>query len=362
VTTHPKFLSLFRRSRYWHSRDDDSEDAARQNERYLVTCLAFCLEHDLHFRKQFWEEFCARDPKDKLPENLSIEVEGHSWCDLLLKGEGKVRVIECKINASLQSHQNPTKPEFYRKEKPSGYGHCVMTHFPNHDLLYVVLGPRALELPENAPSGTIQYRLKAWRHLVDFFPCSSITDDFFQSLDRLGVSDFSMKTLQPIRITGHQQVNDAAQILGILDSVLGNAGLGLSKRSYSPEWHFSQSNNPAAWIGMSFAAKGSHPEHFVQKLSSLANRQDGQLGWVGYEYSSENSELRRSLWLYCGDKPHADQIASILQKVPSEDQNSPELVRDNEDRHVGIKSPCGIGATDLDWFKSVFRRLGNRIA
>jgi len=106
-----------------------------------VASIAYCLQNNPNFRKHFLTSVCEAPPEE-LSSSFDILIEDELWGDLVLveRNERKVYVVECKIDASLLEHQNPSTDIFWRE----GYGKQMVTRFPDvrTALHYIVLGYR----------------------------------------------------------------------------------------------------------------------------------------------------------------------------------------------------------------------------
>src|SRR6266480_532658 len=130
----PSFSLLFKRGKY-HSfvpvPDEDENELSekerdekrREIERYLITAIGFCAKHDRAFRTHLITSVCG------IPETLAcspvdVSVEPHNWGDLVITSRKNefACVVECKVHAKLEHHQNPEKPDFEK----TGYGARIL--------------------------------------------------------------------------------------------------------------------------------------------------------------------------------------------------------------------------------------------
>src|SRR6184192_2639719 len=150
------FTTLFERSRYssqgrWLGLDEAArEQRMDQQERFAVGMIGFALEHDSKFVAHFLERICGL--KDLPGTNgWKILVEPEDWGDLLLKhtDSSSLVVVEFKIGANLEEHQNPSTERFFlpaRNGEGAGYGWCIAQFASRENwrqLRYVTVEKRA---------------------------------------------------------------------------------------------------------------------------------------------------------------------------------------------------------------------------
>src|SRR5437870_5446642 len=109
----PSLFVLFKRGRYFRLpslTDEESGEVTRirsEAERFTAAAVGFCMTHNSAFRRFFLRKVCGLEvmPRGK----CEIEIEPESWADLLIRfGNRHVCVIEFKLGAPLQPHQDPT--------------------------------------------------------------------------------------------------------------------------------------------------------------------------------------------------------------------------------------------------------------
>jgi hypothetical protein len=89
----------------------------------LQAMLAFVLEHDLEFRKDFLEQVCERTHADDA-KDFRVELEIPNCGDLVLRKRDNSEgcAFEIKVGAPVQDwNQNPRKRRFFT----SGYGYGI---------------------------------------------------------------------------------------------------------------------------------------------------------------------------------------------------------------------------------------------
>src|SRR5437763_8967831 len=127
----PSLFSLFKRGRYFRlpstdvAESSDADRVHREVERFVAAAIGFCMQHNNAFKRFFLLEVCGITPKGK---RITIDVEPQNWADLMIV-VGRLRcVVEFKIGASLQRHQNPAEEEQFWAG-PSGYGYRMEDAF-----------------------------------------------------------------------------------------------------------------------------------------------------------------------------------------------------------------------------------------
>jgi hypothetical protein len=118
----PSLYALYKQGRFRRSGSEQKE-AQEQKERFAVAMLAFVLEHDLEFRKDFLEQVCERTHADDA-KDFRVELEIPNCGDLVLRkrDNSEGRAFEIKVGAPVQDwNQNPRKRRFFT----SGYGYGI---------------------------------------------------------------------------------------------------------------------------------------------------------------------------------------------------------------------------------------------
>src|SRR5205823_1098661 len=119
----PSLFTLFKRGRYFRlpppngDEDADIVRARREAERFTAAAVGFCMSHNARFAKFFLSKVCRVRVRPRT--RISVEVEPESWADLLIHVGRSVCVVEFKLGAPLQSHQDPSKRDFWQN---TGYG------------------------------------------------------------------------------------------------------------------------------------------------------------------------------------------------------------------------------------------------
>ena len=191
----PSLFTLFKRGRYFRlPPPSEDEDAAvvrvrREAERFAAAAVAFCMRHNPKFARRFLSKVCNIPVPSKT--KILIEVEPESWADLFIRIGRCVCVIEFKLGAPLQLHQNPSSPAFW--SAPTGYGAKVETAFANNPKHFVVLGhPHYILFPQRA---LWTFQRAEWNLLAkefeSHFASTRLLCDLRDCLARFNVWEFS---------------------------------------------------------------------------------------------------------------------------------------------------------------------------
>ena len=244
----PSLYSLFRRSKYSNepAGGDDDDDARersqRQVERFAVAAIGFCLTQDPAFRSHFLQRIC-NERVNSAGSNFEILIEDEAWGDLTLLSEDRslAFVIEGKINAPLQPHQNPdSREEFWQL----GYGKDLKEHFRSFRtrVTYIVLGyPEQLRRLKD--TNGIALRQKFWEDLATDFPRTPLSHDLYRCLAALGVAAFRSSQTNNMKQASHAK--SASQTHRLLKDLLKELKLVGVRHyddiSYEPDedwWYF----------------------------------------------------------------------------------------------------------------------------
>lgn len=342
----PSLLSLFQRGRYHRlppASDDDTEEVVstrKEAERYAVAAIGFCLVHHARFRRFFIKVIC--DVTLSAQARCEVQVEPHHWADLEIHfGRRQVAVIEFKLGAPLQSHQNPSKDEFWT----GGYGERLATAYPNHTKHFIVLGPS--EWLDFTKHPGWHFRQLHWADLAKnfhrHFHRTPLLNDLRDCLSQFGVWDFASMKARELSV-GSSAVR-ASAAWDILWTAFTSPDLKLSAARSSSrvdavitrpdQWHF----------GIEVRAAASAPLKRVTRPVS-----GGAMLWFGWE-CERRDETWLSVWLYCESESLADAVEAEFR---SGKRSSNRLVRSTDEQghrtHIGIRGQTEYGVTELDWF------------
>lgn len=345
----PTLLTLFQRGRYCRlpsAADGESEElvrARREAERFTSAAVGFCIVHHARFRRFFIEKMCglALSPRAR----CEVDIEPEHWADLMVHfGRRKVTVIEFKLGAPLQSHQNPGASEFW--EKPNGYGALLGQAYPKHEKHFIVLGARErLQLPERA---SWLFRQVGWAELAtDFdehFHRTPLLGDLRDCLAQFGVWEFARMKASKFSVRS-SAATGASMAWEILWTAYTAPDL---KLSIAPSFSRidAEFTRPNQWhFGIEVLAGASPSLLEVTRPSS-----GGAVLWFGYE-CGRNGEVWLSIWLYCENEALADEIAARFRPGKHSSDKPQRGVNDKGHRtDIGIRGRPSYGTTDLDWF------------
>src|SRR5437016_3644591 len=113
------FTTLFERSRYsgcgrrFGLDEEARKEHMDQQERFAVGMIGFVLDHDSNFKQHFLEKIWGFNDLPQ-PADWEVQVEPENWGDLVLTHgfSNSLLVVEFKIGAELEPHQNPSCSEF----------------------------------------------------------------------------------------------------------------------------------------------------------------------------------------------------------------------------------------------------------
>lgn len=352
----PSLYALFSRSKYARGLVlDESEDQQGiqqrhlQFERFAVAAIAFSLKHDAEFMSHFLTSVCEHTSTS---DSFQIFIEEKRWGDLVLVGEGNsaVYVIECKIKAKLEEHQDPT----HKSDRfwCGGYGESILGHYlgPATHLTYIVLGylPKLNGLPcERAGLKCVQ---KSWNDLRSGFPQTKLCGDLATTLSGLYVSAFRSG-----RTDNMKKSNDAlmaAETYGLLNDALGDDEVGLSDALVVADiafdkresWHFGLA------VKTRKAAVGQ-----LKALCDLVMPTNHQIAWLGYTNGMMPDEVIPSVWFYCQRSQYTELKRRLLKaKVPAA-----QISQGEDDSLVVEGRPLDLAEKggDKEWFESIFQAV-----
>lgn len=339
------FLSLFKRGRYYrlptHIGGGMESGERKEIERFTAAALAFSFHHDPAFQLHFWNKICRVDGDPSTPVSPTIEIEPHPWADLIVRSQDGqrrlVHVIECKVGAGLEAHQNPQVPSFAE----DGYGFQLIKHEGSvADLRYIVLGLREpLHLPQRHPTLPIWLAQRRWGDLECPPPAGSLMEDLFNTLGELGVGNFHMHRTKNLTITTGLQ--GIAQAYAIIDDTLRSLDLDRCSGKIT----VARLSDTSSWLGCYLHVKGkSATEAQLQKTLQSSD----YLSWVGY-IANADASVERSVWLYCEDAARAQWLKKAL--APEFPVSSIE--KDDGYHCVVIAETAASGIPDSKWFSQV---------
>ncbi len=373
----PSLFRLYGRSRYRRvvtqagpAGELLEEKLRKENERFAVAAVAFCLRHCAEFRQVFWKAICQwpKSSSDHVPSDpdrvppLDVELAPDQWADLRLiaevAGRRTVWVIEFKVDAELEPKQDPTHSKFV--EPKTGYGALYKEWEidSGSDLRYVVLGSVKLRAGGSTIDGAgIRWHARKWRDLAQLWPDtpSSLMADLYSSLAQLPVSAFAMKDVLPIRVSGG--FGSAAEAWNVLDALRSidycNFPSSLWKIEVTtpvPHYH-----NLGATLYRSKKRGGTR--RILESLSQKGLTVRDHLLWAGYETGPEiASGIRRSIWVCCDGEAGAEKLKERLMSRRRDDEIS---IKEKDPWWVVISSGMNAATPDLEWFNSVLHDIAD---
>ncbi len=275
-----------------------------QRERFAVAALGLLLEYNEKFCDHFMARICSCQLNGTKPR---IQIEPYAWADLLIEAGRSIYIIECKLGAALQNHQNPANKQFWGAR---GYGSMIEAKYSAAwRKYYVTLGAT----PWGSPNRDHwQFDQHQWNHLtVDHF-FTGWERSFFELLIGLGCSEiFSDVNKELIKQpVSSDSLDGFIKIWKILYAVAQKAGLGAAAQK--PE--FSASTDSDFYFGLKIKRnlKADLRNEKWERLQKLVRASGNEIGWFGYFKENEDTSARLDVWMYCSDnKGRADCIARL---------------------------------------------------
>jgi len=293
------FAELYRRSRYF-SRPRPGEEAdkneMRRLEEFATAALGFVLRHDKAFRNEFLKKICGLTNlagDDFEVKIQSDHVAGSGKFDLVLVSKRCVVVVEAKVWAGLDCHQNPNEDFLERRSRngKAGYGCQMLDKWGAkiEKLVYLVLKPGAENCAKQ--NQRIETRFVRWCEL-DGLSSSSLLVSFIEWLGHLRIEGLMKYNFENIKLA--EATQKALKVHSLLEGVRCESGLKTGKVIYSSD---------GQWIGCGILAKS----HELANLQKFANPASRELGWFGY-VSDENGTSKLSVWFYAESTEKASQM------------------------------------------------------
>jgi hypothetical protein len=127
-------------------------------------------------------------------------------------------VIEAKIKAELQAHQDLQSKEF-----SAGYAKQLRTHFRRYDRIrYIVLTES--DLFDTKTVSSVECTSRNWSHLIPECPESPIVKDLLDSLAKLQISAFELRNFYEKKMQDKTQ--DAADMFRFFTAIAARIGIG----------------------------------------------------------------------------------------------------------------------------------------
>jgi hypothetical protein len=340
----PSFAELYRRSRYFsRSRPSEKTDKAEMQrlEEFATAALAFVLFHDVdgNFRNGFLQKICGLSLTG---ESFRIGVQsdhqtGAGKFDLTLISKSYVVVIESKVWAKLDSHQDPEK-DF--EKRPIGYGCRMIDKWcaSGKKLVYVVLSPDAKEIPARLvviENNQIEVRYARWCKL-DGLSESSLTNSLLEWLGNLKIRGLMKYNFAQMKLATFAKT--AWDFNSLLEAVRNESDLETGKIIFGSNKEVTQK-----WIGCGILARSTA----LAGIRQYGNPEGNELGWFGYVIDQDGNP-RLSVWFYAGSEEKKKELAKRFS----------DFVLNKESNELICYQPTN-SSNDFKWLIETLDRLKN---
>ncbi|MEO7679002.1 MAG: hypothetical protein ABIV39_19790 [Verrucomicrobiota bacterium] len=345
MASEPSFYQLFRRSRYTRTAMDagtPGSEGRNQTEVFAVAALGFLLRHDPKFFEFFLCTVCGMSDIPVGKYKIICQ-DGHK-SDLAIVWSGKrVIVIETKIGAMLDDHQNPTLPQFL--SAPNGYGLQINRNYKTEgERYYVVLSKDAAINQASRCSAPKFLGFRQWGGLGKMANPSELVSDFLDSLGCLGIPELQLRSLKSM-MNLQDGTASAARIFTLLEGLSKYFQLSYRKRKEEEEKWDVQINADRQHFGINIPSQGRFKQ-WSQCVGSSAKT----IGWFGYE-SAMNEKPRLSIWFY----PEKGTLKKVEEFVFSRLGKKCTL---HDDVCYISRSPEST-VDDVTWFESYLDKLAD---
>jgi hypothetical protein len=339
----PFLYQLYRRSRYASVETDAGTPGSRhhnQSEVFAVAALGFVLRHEPRFLDHFLHKVCGLDKRP--PGECEIRCQDGNQSDLAIVWPGhSVVVVEAKIGAELQPHQNPSMTEFHAA--PSGYGVQIQVKYPDEkDRYYLVLARDVSAiLRGDCRNSSPKFRgFLQWGELAGMAAQPDVVTDFLDSLGALGIPELQLRSFSNMRL--EKNTGSAADIFTLLDGLAKSFNItgrkGRLDVQVSPEVKF---------VGVNIPPGGKFAE-----LSQCVGPSAETIGWFGYE-SPHDGEPRITVWFNPENQRAGERAKKFVStKLPAEKLHERDLsfyVTRNADSKLD----------DITWFQDILGKLSD---
>jgi hypothetical protein len=343
----PSLFTLFKRGRYFRLPLPGGVDSAeitrarREAERFAAAAIGFCMSHNRSFRRYFVHSVCGIElpPRAK----MEIEVEPESWADLLVYLPRHIFVVEFKLGAPLQPHQDPSNKAFW--ENRIGYGSRIEALFKRRQKHFVVLGHSAYVHFPDRPNWT--FAQPGWESVAKGFRNglkSQLLCDLRDCLAQLGIWEFSSMKSSELRVLlGPVSVGSMAW--KILWAAFTHRELkfatGVTAFRHESEWI----SRDSWYFGIEIQPNSNRTlANFLRP-----NLEDAMM-WFGYECERREKDCQ-SLWFYCENEDIADIVEKHMQpRKFSGDRLSRRKDEKGNRTYVCIQGRARYGQSEFDWF------------
>jgi len=259
-------------------------------------------------------------------------------------------VVEAKVHAALEDHQNPFKLSAFCRSKAdhrtaakAGYAHQLLELGKGRRKIhYIVLQKETRARAQIVRLGerTIDCQSKTWADLIPETE-SQLVKDFLDSLGSFDIPHLTCRILKSKNNTMHTIA--AAQMFKTLEEVCLKLGLKIGKNA---RWDV-ETAQEKSFFGIKVE---SSPSQF-SKIKSLA-RPSNELAWFGFEDFEKNGDRvhRKSVWIYAigASVKETEKFLKSCGFNPL-----------NEDGHLVLTPRDNKTIGDFEWFALVLEKLRN---
>jgi hypothetical protein len=318
-----------------------------QGERFAVACLAFVLHHDEAFRAHFLRNVCGWDKPNSAKEfEVAIELTGCGDLAIQSLAYGTIFVLECKIGAPIESHQNPNSGDFFH----NGYGAGTLAYKPWHAAK--AIRRSYITLTQETPTTKYQQHpalscaAKTWVEVCgELSPAttSGLVDDLFKTLAAQRIHCFASWNMKTRNLNLASHYFEACQIHALIENaaslVESQFGL-LAKRTDEIEL-----NSPEeSYIGRILVCKNA-PTHWRTLTGQINAGDKDALAWLGYAWRC----------VQVGFFPKDKAAQTALDALETIKRSGEQVGGEND--YVWINTPNNGALGDQEWILSVFQRL-----
>ena len=346
------FSALFRRSRYAHSKPLDAEAVEpkqKRNELFAVAAVAFVMKHEPSFKKHFLKKICNAEAASVETDDYEVLLQPYDFDLVVLnKNQSEAIVIEFKIDAELECHQDFTNQERFgaADPKPEGYGYQIQDlakYGKFNSLKYVVL-LKGADQPEVGDAqlnhGRLQCHFRTWRDLLydkEERPEPPLISDLLNWLAE-NIPELNHRLFASMKMKKFTE--EAAKMFGILAGVSAEP-LKIRGNQLKID---AKTEQGGSFFGINI------PKSVDGFKTLKLHTNSDLLGWFGYE-SRHNETPRTSVWIYGfkGTKMIYDRVEESLGKINHIQEVEGSLV-------IFPKNENGTNG-DMEWFRSVFQSL-----
>ncbi len=341
----PSFYQLYRRSRFSAVLgESDGSTGGGQNraEVFAVAALGFAFHHEPAFLNYFLREIC-RLPVAVTVSGCEIRCQDGNQSDLAIVWPAqRVIVVEAKINAALQPHQNPTMDEF--QAAPGGYGFQIKEKYPNErERFYIVLAKDVVAIPRGTcKSSDPQFMgFRRWGELEDMKDQSALITDFLDSMGLLGIPELQLRSFKKMKL--EQTTESAANMFCILEGLANRYKLARKDR-----WDVQSKAGEGHFVGVKISSGG-----VFHKLSSCVGPAIQTIGWFGYEAPAD-AIPRISVWFY----PEDQQAFLATERFVAGRLGRVSLQK--SDFAFCVSRDPASSLDDVTWFQDILEKLRDR--